>query len=295
MIRFNAEGVAGLRDQRRSGRRARMSEGQQAAFKAIVLRGPGAERDGVSAWRIVDLCRIAERRFGVSYREGGMRRLVKALDLSWQKGQAPPPPGRRDRAGAVQKGGLAAALSEMAKRHPDAEVQLWCQDEARVGQKGRGTRVWYQRGLRPEGVIDHRYASAWLYAAVRPGTDYAFALVIPEVSAAAMQAFLDGFAATLPKGVHAALLLDRAGWHIAQSITVPDSVSLIFLPPYAPKLNPVERLWLFLRERFFSLRLFANLGAIVESCCDAWNRLVAEPGRIASLTDYPYLRSVRTS
>jgi hypothetical protein len=183
----------------------------------------------------------------------------------------------------------------VAKRHPDAEVQLWCQDEARVGQKGRGTRVWYQRGLRPEGVIDHRYASAWLYAAVRPGTDHAFALVIPEVSAAAMQAFLDRFAATLPKGVHAALLLDRAGWHIAQSITVPDSVSLIFLPPYAPKLNPVERLWLFLRERFFSLRLFANLGAIVESCCGAWNRLVAEPGRIASLTDYPYLRSVRIS
>ena len=84
VIRFNAEGVEGLRDQRRSGRRARMSEGQQAAFKAIVLRGPDAERDGVSAWRIVDLCRIAERRFGVSYREGGMRRLVKALDLSWQ-------------------------------------------------------------------------------------------------------------------------------------------------------------------------------------------------------------------
>ena len=183
----------------------------------------------------------------------------------------------------------------MARRHPDAEVQLWCQDEARVGQKGRGTRVWYERGLRPEGIIDHRYASAWLYAAVRPGTDEAFALVIPEVSAAAMQAFLDGFAATLPRGVHAALLLDGAGWHIADDITVPANVSLIFLPPYAPKLNPVERVWLYLRERFLSLRLFADLDAIIEGCCHAWNRLAAEPGRIASLTDYPYLRSVRNS
>jgi transposase len=85
VIRFNAEGVEGLRDQPRSGRRPRMGEGQQAAFKAVVLRGPDLERDGVSAWRIADLCRIAEERFGVSYREGGMRRLVKALDLSWQK------------------------------------------------------------------------------------------------------------------------------------------------------------------------------------------------------------------
>ena len=85
VIRFSTEGVDGLRDQPRSGRRPWMSEGQQAALKAIVLRGPDPERDGVSTWRIIDLCRIAEERFGVTYREGGMRRLVEALDLSWQK------------------------------------------------------------------------------------------------------------------------------------------------------------------------------------------------------------------
>jgi transposase len=85
VIRFNAEGVEGLRDQARSGRRPWMNEGQQAALKAIVLRGPDPERDGVSTWRIIDLCRIAEERFDITYREGGMRRLVKALDLSWQK------------------------------------------------------------------------------------------------------------------------------------------------------------------------------------------------------------------
>ena len=49
------------------------------------------------------------------------------------------------------------------------------------------------------------------------------------------------------------------------------------------------------RERFLSLRLFADLGAIIDGCCEAWNRLTAEPGRIASLTDYPFLRSVRIS
>ncbi len=85
VIRFNAEGVGGLRDQPRPGRPTRMTEGQQAAFKAVVLRGPDPERDGVSSWRIADLCRIAAERFGVVYREGGMLRLVKALDLSWQK------------------------------------------------------------------------------------------------------------------------------------------------------------------------------------------------------------------
>jgi transposase len=69
VIRFNTDGVDGLRDQRRPGRPTRMTEGQQAALKAIVLRGPDLERDGVSCWRIVDLCRIAGALFGVSYRE----------------------------------------------------------------------------------------------------------------------------------------------------------------------------------------------------------------------------------
>ena len=110
-----------------------------------------------------------------------------------------------------------------------------------------------------------------------------------------MQAFLGRFAANLPERVHAALLLDGAGRHIAADIAVPANTSLVFLPPYSPQLNPVERVWLHLRERFLSLRLFADLDAIIDGCCDAWNRLTAEPGRIASLTDYDYLRSVRTS
>ena len=174
-------------------------------------------------------------------------------------------------------------------------MQLWCQDEARVGQKGRGTRVWFERGVRPMGIIDHRHTSAWLYGAVRPGTDAAFALVMTEVGAAAMQAFLDRFAATLPGRVHAALLLDGAGWHTANDIVVPANISLVYLPPYSPELNPIERVWLYLRERFLSLRLFAGLDDIIDACCDGWNRLVAEPGRIACPTDYPSLRPVRTS
>jgi transposase len=149
--------------------------------------------------------------------------------------------------------------------------------------------------VRPDGVADRRYASARIHGAVRPGTDGAFALVLTETSAAAMRALLDRFAATLPEGVHAALLLDQAGWHTAEDIAVPPNVSLVRLPPYSPNLNPAERIWLYLRERFLSHRLFADLDAILDGCSDAWNRLCAEPGRVASLTDYAYLRSVRIS
>jgi len=83
--RYNAEGVEGLRDRHRAGRACALDEGQQATLKALVLKGPTLERDGCVAWRLHDLCRLVERRFGVSYSETGMLRLLKSLDLSWQK------------------------------------------------------------------------------------------------------------------------------------------------------------------------------------------------------------------
>jgi transposase len=61
--RFTAAGVAGLGDQPRPGRPPWLTAGERATLKAIVLRGPALDRDGVSAWRIVELCRIAAERF----------------------------------------------------------------------------------------------------------------------------------------------------------------------------------------------------------------------------------------
>src|SRR3954470_12593557 len=83
--RYNAKGVAGLRDRPRPGRPCALDEGRQAALKALILRGPRLERDGCVAWRIRDLCALVERRFGVRYGESGMSRLVGRLDLSRQK------------------------------------------------------------------------------------------------------------------------------------------------------------------------------------------------------------------
>src|SRR6187399_2151360 len=83
--RYNAEGVEGLRDRPRPGRPCALDEGQRAALKALILRGPKLERDGCVAWRARGLRELAERRFGVRYSESGVRRLLRGLDLSWQK------------------------------------------------------------------------------------------------------------------------------------------------------------------------------------------------------------------
>ena len=83
--RYNAEGIEGLRDRPRPGRPCALDEGRQAALKGLILRGPKLERDGCVAWRARDLRELVERRFGVRYSESGVRRLLRGLDLSWQK------------------------------------------------------------------------------------------------------------------------------------------------------------------------------------------------------------------
>ncbi len=76
------------------------------------------------------------------------------------------------------------------------------------------------------------------------------------------------------------MVLDRAGWHGAKALQVPPNVTLVPLPPYSPQLNPMERVWLWLRERFLSLRVFADFDAIVDACCRAWNAFANDPSRI---------------
>jgi transposase len=150
---------------------------------------------------------------------------------------------------------------------------------------------WFTRGRRPPGLCDQRYSWAHVFAAVRPATGGDFALVLPHVSTAAMNVFLARFAARLPEEEHAVVVLDGAGWHTSNDLRVPGSVTLVPLPPYSPELNPVESVWLYLRERHLSHRLLDDYDAVVEALCGAWKTLTQE--RLQSLTSYPYLEQVR--
>jgi DDE superfamily endonuclease len=124
---------------------------------------------------------------------------------------------------------------------------------------------------------------------VEPGTDNAFALILPDANAAGMQAFLDAFTETIADDEHVAIVLDGAGWHSEKSLRVPANITLVPLPPYSPELNPVERVWLHLKERFLSMRLLNDYKAIVTATSRAWRRLSRETGRLTSLTSYPWI------
>jgi transposase len=147
---------------------------------------------------------------------------------------------------------------------------------------------WYIKGQRPPGTADQRFTFAYIFAASEVETDNAFALVLPEVHTGAMQEFLDRFAETIPATDHVAVFLDRAGWHGSVGLKVPDCITLVPLPAYSPELNPVERIWQYLKERYLSHRLLDDYDAIVDAASLAWNKLTTETGRLTSLTWTPW-------
>jgi DDE superfamily endonuclease len=159
-------------------------------------------------------------------------------------------------------------LGDIAMRKP---IEIWFQDEARIGQKNGLVRQWARRGTRPRQPADQRYESAYLFGAICPARGTGAALALPYADTQAMQLHLDEIARTVKRGAHAVLLLDRAGWHTSGALAIPQNMTLILLPARAPELNPVENIWQYLRQTWLSnrvstptrrsLRLPARLGA----------------------------------
>ena len=172
----------------------------------------------------------------------------------------------------------------MAGVAPGSPIEIWFQDEARVGQQGTLTRVWAKRGARPRAVRDRRYTWAWLFGAVCPGRGVGAAVVLPHVDVEAMNIHLAEIGRRVAEGAHAVLVLDGAGWHTSPRLRLPETIGLLPLPRYAPELNPVENVWEFLRQNLLSHRVWDSYDAIVDACCHAWSTLMSTPEQIASIT-----------
>jgi hypothetical protein len=177
---------------------------------------------------------------------------------------------------------VRAVLPAAAKDKP---IEIWFQDEARVGQQGTLTRIWAKRGSRPRAPRDRRYTWAHLFGAVCPARAVGAAVVVPKANAWSMSLHLAEISRQVAPGAHAVVILDGAGWHqTGGRLQVPDTISLLHLPPYSPELNPIENVWQYLRQNQLAHRVWADYVAIIETCCEAWNALMATPNRLASIT-----------
>ena len=164
-------------------------------------------------------------------------------------------------------------------------VRVFSQDESRFGLLTVRRRRLTARGVQPVGSVQHVFEWFYVYGAVEPTTGDRFFLELPYLNAENFQIFIDLFAHAFPDSLNL-LLLDNSGAHTAQRLTVPENVCLVFLPPYGPELNPIERVWRDLKDALAWLQ-FPTLG--VQQDYVAMLLRGYEAITLQALTGYPYL------
>ena len=167
-------------------------------------------------------------------------------------------------------------------------MRVFCQDESRLGLHLPLHRRLTGYGVKPIQVVEPLYESYWLYAAVEPTTGEAFWWELPSLDAECFDIFLHKFGQYYAESLNL-VLLDQAPAHVAQRVSVPANVLLVWLPAYSPELNPVERLWEDLKNRIdvADARIRRNLTALQAHVAGLVQRYTA--ATIASLTGYAYL------
>jgi DDE superfamily endonuclease len=182
------------------------------------------------------------------------------------------------------KKGFAAELAKVKATLPrGTPIEIWFQDEARIGQKNKITRRWARRGTRPSAPKDQRTKSVYIFGAICPELGKGAGLVLPFCNTETMMLHLAEISLAIAPGAHAVLLMDQAGWHMTDKLDVPANISIIALPAKCPELNPVENIWQFMRDNWLSNRVFTSHENIIDHCCVAWNKLIDQPWRIMTI------------
>jgi transposase len=166
-------------------------------------------------------------------------------------------------------------------------VSIWAEDEHRLGLLPVLRRVWAPRAQRPTARVRQRYQWLYVYGFVRPSTGQTWWCLLPTVRAAAFTRALAEFARDegIDADHRAVLVLDRAGWHRAAALVVPEGVDLVFLPTASPELQPAERLWPAVNEPVAN-RVFPDLAALEDALVARCRQLRSHRPPIQALTRY---------
>jgi transposase len=158
-------------------------------------------------------------------------------------------------------------------------------DEGRFGLRSTYTRTWTRRGITPSVPVIQGYKNFYAFACVSPADGDFFPLFLPEVNTEMLDHFLREFASE-HEGERVLMIMDQAGWHCSKELQVPHNIELLYLPPYSPELNPVERLWRHLKLAATHNILLPTLDQVMDALQVAIRNLTNEQIRTLCACNY---------
>lgn len=276
-IEFDYEGLI---EKEGRGRRPRLPYDSEDAFRDALTAAQDETQGGSIDGKAVQ--QLLLDKFDCNYSLNGVYSLLDRLNIVWISGRSKHPKSSNE-VQEIFKQEFPEQAKILAQKLNQNQIEVWWQDEARVGQRGTISRIWASKGTRPRVVRQQQFQSTYIFGAVCPDKDKGVGLILPQANAGMMQMHLDQISLSVDEGFHAIIMMDRASWHTTEALNIPKNISLFPLPPYSPELNPVEQIWQQLRRHSLSNRTFKDYDDSVQSCSQAWNTFVDEEGRIKNL------------
>lgn len=164
-------------------------------------------------------------------------------------------------------------------------IGYWCEDESRIGLHTIKRRKLTGSCIKPKGIVQWDFLYLWLYGVVEPLTGESFLYEFSHLDTICFEKFLELFAQKYPKDLHI-LQLDNGGFHNSLHLNLPENVMLLFQPAYSPEVNPIERLWEYIKEQL-KWKTFDNLENLREAVEKSLGELSKEI--VASLTGWKFI------
>ena len=269
--RYAVDGVDGLYDLPRNGRPSNLTEEQKKDLKEHVEAS--TEKECVEKIITAEqLDKKIQADFKVEYSRSGVYNLLHKIGLSKF---LPRPVHEKNDPEKIKKWleELPLKIKEITDKNTGKKINFYFQDETRYGQKTIYTGIWGITGNKIEFENQDGFLNAWIYGVANPYTGERFGLILPVLNAQNMQIFLENFSEKIGKDEHVIMILDGSGAHKSKELNIPDNISFIFLPPYSPQLNPIERLWNWIKSHYLSFKKYNNIEEIIEKGACAWLKL----------------------
>ncbi|AQT69123.1 hypothetical protein STSP2_02310 [Anaerohalosphaera lusitana] len=161
----------------------------------------------------------------------------------------------------------------------------------KTGHKRSGAGKWARRGTRPTAWRQTQYEYLYVLGAACPQTGQTVGLLAPCLNTDSVNAFFREFEKEVDPAVHVFMIWDQAGFHTSKKVKVPENVTIIPLPPYSPQLNPIETLWLYLRQHHWSNRVYDGYDHLRRAANQAWHKVCLNTRKIKSICRAKYIEN----
>lgn len=102
------------------------------------------------------------------------------------------------------------------------------------------------------------FQNFYVFSAVNVESGKDISYIMPLVNTTTMNQFLECMSKELGQE-QAIVIMDQAGWHKSKNLIIPSNIEIVYLPPYSPELNPVEKLWQYIKSHTIKNRIYENL------------------------------------